>query len=138
MVYYGNDFSLGILFVYPTISATHPSTSPPPIPRPTPPTSSQTFFPTSAPTTTNDTLACFLACFSMSILPPQDLLTLRHSDIVSNIEDKMDSMKSATGLGSNTDDASLKSGEEPVSGQKGQGTAEEPYDQGNAEGELVS
>lgn len=48
----------------------------------------------------------------------------------------MDSMKSATGLSSNTD-ASRKSGEEPVSGLKGEGTVEEPYDQGNAEGELV-
>lgn len=69
----------------------------------------------------------------MSILPPQDLLTLRDSDIVTNIGDQMDSMKSATGLSSNTD-ASRKSGEEPVSGLKGEGTVEEPYDQGNAEG----
>ncbi|CAF9907846.1 hypothetical protein IMSHALPRED_006513 [Imshaugia aleurites] len=63
----------------------------------------------------------------MSILPPQSLLALRHSDPVANIEDKMDSLKSATGL-------SQKSGEEPLSGQKGQGTAGDPYDQGNAEG----
>ncbi len=45
----------------------------------------------------------------------------------------MDSMKSATGLST---DPSQKSGEEPLSGQKGEGTVEEPYDQGNAEGEL--
>ncbi|KAL9076946.1 MAG: hypothetical protein Q9161_000579 [Pseudevernia consocians] len=67
----------------------------------------------------------------MSILPPQDLLTLRHTDLVSNIETKMDSMKSATGLST---DPSQKSGEEPLSGEKGQGTVDEPYDQGNAEG----
>ena len=70
----------------------------------------------------------------MSILPPQNLLTLRHSDVVTNIEDKMDSLKSATGLST---DPAQKSGEEPLSGQKGQGTVEEPYDQGNAEGEFV-
>ena len=70
----------------------------------------------------------------MSILPPQDLLTLRHTDLVSNIETKMDSMKSATGLST---DPSQKSGEEPLSGEKGQGTVDEPYDQGNAEGEFV-
>jgi hypothetical protein len=28
------------------------------------------------------------------------------------------------------------SGEEPVSGQKGAGTAEDPYDKGNSEGEF--
>ncbi|KAL9133419.1 MAG: hypothetical protein Q9175_005396, partial [Cornicularia normoerica] len=85
----------------------------------------QTYFtiPTSAPTTPTS--------FPMSILPPQDLLALRHSDIVADIEDKMDSMKSATGLST---DPSRKSGEEPLSGQKGQGTVNEPYDQGNAEG----
>ena len=70
----------------------------------------------------------------MSILPPQDLLSLRHTDLVSNIENKMDSMKSATGLST---DPSQKSGEEPLSGQKGEGTVGEPYDQGNAEGEIV-
>lgn len=71
----------------------------------------------------------------MSILPPQGLLSLRHADIVNNIEDKMDNIKSATGL--STDDPSQKSGEEPLAGQKGRGTVEEPYDQGNAEGEFV-
>lgn len=45
----------------------------------------------------------------------------------------MDSLKSATGLST---DPSWKSGEEPVSGEKGQGTVDEPYDQGNAEGEF--
>ena len=45
----------------------------------------------------------------------------------------MDSFKSATGL--NTDAQKL-SGEEPLSGKKGQGTVEEPYDLGNKEGEL--
>ncbi|KAG8530444.1 uncharacterized protein KY384_004946 [Bacidia gigantensis] len=41
----------------------------------------------------------------------------------------MDALKSATKV-----DSKLQSGEEPISGEKGQGTAEQPYDQGNAEG----
>lgn len=75
----------------------------------------------------------------MSILPPQNLLTLRHADIYTNLEDKMDSIKSATGLSTGTDDSSQssKSGQEPVSGEKGKGTLEEPYDLGNQEGEFV-
>lgn len=77
----------------------------------------------------------------MSILPPQDLLTLRHSDPVTNIESQMDSLKAAAGLGA-ADSSSASSaqkaasGEEPLSGEKGRGTVEEPYDQGNAEGEF--
>lgn len=31
-------------------------------------------------------------------------------------------------------DRKLQSGNEPVSGESGQGTAEQPFDQGNAEG----
>lgn len=82
----------------------------------------------------------------MSILPPRDLLSLRRADVVTNLEDKMDGFKSATGLSnSSTDDSSQndsfqksksQSGEEPLSGVKGQGTVEEPYDAGNQEGEL--
>lgn len=41
----------------------------------------------------------------------------------------MDPAKSASEFGSK-----LQSGEEPVSGKEGKGTAEQPYDQGNAEG----
>lgn len=77
----------------------------------------------------------------MSILPPQDILTLRNEDLVSNIEGKMDGLKpttsssgsSSSGVGA---DLSRKSGEEPLSGVKGQGTVEEPFDQGNAAGEF--
>ena len=45
----------------------------------------------------------------------------------------MDLTKTATELGNK-----LQSGEEPVSGETGQGTAGEPYDQGNAEGNVGS
>ncbi|MCJ1453178.1 hypothetical protein MMC28_003524 [Mycoblastus sanguinarius] len=45
----------------------------------------------------------------------------------------MDTLKSATGL-STTTTPSQQSGEEPLSGETGKGTIEEPYDQGNAEG----
>ena len=45
----------------------------------------------------------------------------------------MDPMKSATEMGNK-----LQSGEEPVSGEMGKGTAEQRYDQGNAEGESHS
>ena len=46
--------------------------------------------------------------------------------------DIMDALKNPTNLGTST--TSQQSGEEPVSGEKGTGTATEPYDQGNAEG----
>lgn len=42
----------------------------------------------------------------------------------------MDTVKSTTGLG----DPKAQSGEEPLSGKQGKGTAGEPYDQGNSEG----
>ena len=45
------------------------------------------------------------------------------------IDSIMDPAKSASVLGSK-----LQSGEEPISGEEGKGTAEQPYDQGNAEG----
>ncbi|KAK0507766.1 hypothetical protein JMJ35_009655 [Cladonia borealis] len=45
----------------------------------------------------------------------------------------MDALKNPTNLGG-TSTTSQQSGEEPVSGEKGTGTATEPYDQGNAEG----
>lgn len=61
----------------------------------------------------------------------------------------MDSLKAATGLTANstasTDsststntntDLAAQSGEEPLSGEQGLGTAEEPFDAGNAEGEF--
>ncbi|CAF9939334.1 MAG: hypothetical protein ALECFALPRED_008072 [Alectoria fallacina] len=70
----------------------------------------------------------------MSILPPQDLITLRQTDVVTNLEDRMDSLKAATGLGGGGAHQKEAGGEEPVAGQKGPGTVEEPYDQGNAEG----
>ncbi|CAD6591234.1 MAG: hypothetical protein ASARMPRED_005273 [Alectoria sarmentosa] len=71
----------------------------------------------------------------MSILPPQDLITLRHTDVVSKLEDRMDSLKAATGLsGGAQQQQQQQSGEEPLAGQKGPGTVEEPFDQGNAEG----
>ncbi|KAK3166827.1 hypothetical protein OEA41_009952 [Lepraria neglecta] len=44
----------------------------------------------------------------------------------------MDALKNATNVGTTT--TSQQSGEEPVSGDKGQGTISEPYDQGNQEG----
>lgn len=72
----------------------------------------------------------------MSILPPQDLITLRQTDVVTNLEDRMDSLKAATGLGGGGAHQKEAGGEEPVAGQKGPGTVEEPYDQGNAEGEF--
>ena len=43
----------------------------------------------------------------------------------------MDASKTAASVGNK-----LQSGEEPVSGKIGKGTAGEPYDQGNAEGML--
>ena len=45
----------------------------------------------------------------------------------------MDALKSATGLTNK-----LQSGEEPVSGKQGKGTASQPYDQGNAEGNYFT
>ena len=44
----------------------------------------------------------------------------------------MDSLKAATDLANK-----LQSGEEPISGEQGKGTASQPYDQGNAEGKDV-
>ena len=77
----------------------------------------------------------------MTILPPSDLHNLRSSDLTTNIQDQMDASKAATGLNANSSastdtDLSRQSGEEPLSGEKGRGTAEEPFDAGNAEGEL--
>ena len=46
----------------------------------------------------------------------------------------MDALKNPTNLGGGISTTSQQSGEEPVSGEKGTGTATEPYDQGNAEG----
>lgn len=51
----------------------------------------------------------------------------------------MDASKTATGLNANSStstdtDLSRQSGEEPLSGEKGRGTVEEPFDAGNAEG----
>lgn len=77
----------------------------------------------------------------MPILPPRDLLTLRHTSLTTNLQDKMDALKSATNTGSSTTtstDPSRLSGEEPLSGEQGKGTVNEPFDQGNAEGELCS
>ena len=71
----------------------------------------------------------------MPILPPRDLLTLRHTSLTTTIQDKMDALKSATNTGT---DPSRLSGEEPLSGEQGKGTVNEPFDQGNAEGELCS
>ena len=49
----------------------------------------------------------------------------------------MDSLKAATGLsGGAQQQQQQQSGEEPLAGQKGPGTVEEPFDQGNAEGEY--
>ena len=45
----------------------------------------------------------------------------------------MDPKRSATEMGNK-----LQSGEEPLSGEQGKGTAEQPFDQGNAEGESHS
>ncbi|KAL2048261.1 hypothetical protein N7G274_000172 [Stereocaulon virgatum] len=44
----------------------------------------------------------------------------------------MDALKNATNIGTTT--TSQQSGEEPVSGEKGAGSINEPYDQGNQEG----
>ncbi|KAL9101380.1 MAG: hypothetical protein Q9163_003361 [Psora crenata] len=41
----------------------------------------------------------------------------------------MDTTKAATGLSNK-----LQSGDEPLSGETGKGTASDPYDQGNSEG----
>ena len=51
----------------------------------------------------------------------------------------MDDSKSATGLNADSKDTDLarQSGEEPLSGQQGRGTVDEPFDAGNAEGELA-
>ena len=78
----------------------------------------------------------------MTILPPADIHSLRSSDITTgtNIQDQMDALKKSTGLNANSSadtDLTRQSGEEPLSGEKGRGTAEEPFDAGNAEGELV-
>ena len=35
-------------------------------------------------------------------------------------------------------EAKLRSGQEPISGKTGKGTAEQPYDQGNAEGTSIT
>lgn len=43
----------------------------------------------------------------------------------------MESIKNVLGLGGST----TQSGQEPVSGVTGSGTAEQPYDAGNAQGE---
>ena len=50
----------------------------------------------------------------------------------------MDSLKAATGglSGGAQQQQQQQSGEEPLAGQKGPGTVEEPFDQGNAEGEF--
>lgn len=45
----------------------------------------------------------------------------------------MDPQRSATEMGNK-----LQSGQEPLSGEQGKGTAEQPFDQGNAEGESHS
>lgn len=47
----------------------------------------------------------------------------------------MDALKSATNFGTTT--TSQQSGQEPVSGEEGAGTATQPFDQGNAEGESL-
>lgn len=44
----------------------------------------------------------------------------------------MQSIKSAIGIGPKADET------EPVSGETGAGTAAEPYDAGNAEGEYIA
>ena len=44
-----------------------------------------------------------------------------------------DLKKAAAGLNQKTE--ALKSGQEPVAGEQGAGTASEPFDQGNSEGE---
>ena len=46
-----------------------------------------------------------------------------------------DLKQAAAGLNQKTE--ALKSGQEPVSGEQGAGTASEPYDQGNSEGGLL-
>jgi len=46
----------------------------------------------------------------------------------------MDALKNATNTNVGKTTTSQQSGEEPLSGEKGAGTATEPYDQGNAEG----
>ena len=46
----------------------------------------------------------------------------------------MDALKSATNIGTTT--TSQQSGQEPVSGEEGAGTATQPFDQGNAEGNV--
>ena len=76
----------------------------------------------------------------MTILPPRAIHSLRSSDLTTNIQDQMDTLKQATGLNANSStdtDLARQSGEEPLSGEKGRGTAEEPFDAGNAEGELI-
>ena len=45
----------------------------------------------------------------------------------------MEAIKNAIGLGSNQ----VQSGQEPVSGETGSGTAVEPYDGGNADGKSL-
>ena len=65
----------------------------------------------------------------MSILPPTDLLTLRDHPVTPITE--MDALKTAT------TSQKLSSGQEPVSGEQGKGSVEEPFDQGNAEGECA-
>ena len=47
-----------------------------------------------------------------------------------------DLKKAAADLNQRT--AQLKSGQEPVSGQQGAGTATEPFDQGNSEGTYTA
>lgn len=50
----------------------------------------------------------------------------------------MDTIKSTIASASKYvygDDASNQSGQEPISGQQGKGTADEPFDAGNQEGE---
>ena len=44
----------------------------------------------------------------------------------------METIKSAIGLGGKSE----QEGQEPVSGQGGEGTAAEPYDSGNVQGKL--
>ncbi|KAM0801241.1 hypothetical protein BDR22DRAFT_888555 [Usnea florida] len=48
----------------------------------------------------------------------------------------MDNSKTATGLNAESKDTdlALQSGEEPISGEQGRGTVDEPFDAGNAEG----
>ena len=76
----------------------------------------------------------------MPILPPQNLLTLRHVSLTTNLQDKMDALKSATNTGTAStktpDQTARLAGEEPLSGEQGKGNASEPFDQGNAEGEF--